>query len=134
MPINENLAKLILRVTVGGLMIFHGIHKVINGHDFIRLKLTEVGLPEFIALGVPVGEVLAPALLILGYKTRLSALVIAFTMVMSIFLVFSDKLFSLNQNGGIAYELNIFFLLASIAIYFQGAGKYSLSSKVSAID
>lgn len=134
MHVNDNLAKLILRVTVGGLMFFHGIHKVINGHDFIRSKLTEVGLPEFIAYGVPIGEVLAPLLLIIGFKTRLSALVVAFTMVMSVFLVFSDKIFSLNQNGGIAYELNLFFLLASIAIYFQGAGKYAVSQKVSAID
>lgn len=134
MHVNDNLAKLILRVTVGGLMFFHGIHKVINGHDFIRSKLVESGLPEFLSYGVPVGEVLAPALLIIGYKTRLSALVVAFTMVMSIFLVFSSKIFSLNQNGGIAYELNLFFLMASIAIYFQGPGKYALSPKVSAID
>lgn len=81
-----------------------------------------------------INEILAPALIILGYKTRLSALVVAFTMVMSIFLVFSDKLFSLNQNGGIAYELNLFFLMASIAIYFQSLGQYALSPKVSAID
>lgn len=134
MPINENLAKLILRATVGGLMIFHGVYKLINGHDFIRSKLIDSGLPEFLTYGVPVGEILAPALIILGYKTRLSALVVAFTMVMSIFLVFSDKLFSLNQNGGIAYELNLFFLMASIAIYFQGPGQYALSPKVSAID
>lgn len=127
---NDDLGILLLRLGVGGLMIFHGIHKVLHGHDFVRTKLAEVGLPEFIALGVPVGEVLAPVLLILGLMTRLSALTIAFTMVMSIVLAFSDRLWTLNQFGGWAPELNVLFLLGSLAIFFMGAGRYAVDSKL----
>lgn len=127
---NDDLGLLLLRVGVGGLMVFHGIHKVLHGHDFVRTKLAEVGLPEFIALGVPVGEVLAPILLILGLMTRLSALTIAFTMIMSIFLAFSDRLWTLNQFGGWAPELNVLFLLASLAIFFMGSGRYAVDSKL----
>jgi putative oxidoreductase len=131
---NENLAKLILRVTVGGLMLFHGISKLIHGHGFIKDQLASASLPEFLALGVPIGEVIAPILLIIGFKTRAASLVVAFTMLMSIFLVFRDKLFALNQHGGLAYELNALFLFASLAIFFQGAGAYAVSRKISLLD
>ena len=78
--LKNHLAKLILRVTVGGLMIFHGIHKLINGHGHVAASLQGAGLPEFIKYGVPVGEVLEPLLMILGVLVRPSAAIVAFTM------------------------------------------------------
>lgn len=128
---NEDLAKLLLRWAAGGLMLFHGVHKLIHGHDFIRQKLSEAGLPEIMALGVPLGEVVAPILMMVGLLTRISSLVVAFTMVMSIYLVFGGgQLFTLNQNGGWLPELNILFLVSSMAIYLMGAGRYSIDAKL----
>lgn len=124
--LNENLGKLLTRLAVGGLMLFHGIHKVLHGDEFIRTKLAESGLPEFLALGVPVGEIVAPTLVIIGLATRVSSLTIAFTMLMSIFLALTDQLFKLNQYGGWYIELNMFFLLCSLAIFFHGPGQYSV--------
>jgi len=66
MFLNDDLGKLLSRIGVGGLMLFHGIHKLIHGHDFIRSQLSAAGLPEFLALGVPVGEVLAPISIIMA--------------------------------------------------------------------
>lgn len=127
---NDDLGRLLLRLGVGGLMIFHGIHKLFHGDEFIRSKLSEAGLPEFIALGVPVGEILAPALLILGLATRLSALTVAFTMLMSIFLAFSGRVWTLNQVGGWVIELNVLFMLSALAIFFLGSGRYAIDSKL----
>lgn len=127
---NDDFGKLLLRLAAGGLMIPHGIHKLLHGDEFIRSKLAEAGLPEFIALGVPVGEILAPVLLILGLATRLSALTVAFTMVMSLVLAFGGRFFTLNQHGGWTPELNILFLVSCLAIFFMGSGRYAVDSKL----
>jgi len=50
-------------------------------------------------------------------------------MVMSIYLVFADKLFTLNQVGGWVAELNALFLFSSLAIFFHGAGRYAMDAK-----
>lgn len=73
--------KLALRLTFGGLMLFHGVAKIQHGVGWIAGALQEQGLPAFIAYGVFVGEILAPILIILGLFTRPAALVYAFTLV-----------------------------------------------------
>lgn len=121
-----NLAALTLRLSVGILMLFHGVSKMINGHDFITLVLGKAGLPSFLQYGVPLGEVIAPILLILGVYVKPSAILIAFTMFASIFLAFGDKIFSLNPYGGVLYELNLLFLFSSLALVFLGSGQWGL--------
>lgn len=132
--INDNLALLLLRLAVGGMMLLHGIHKLVGGHGFIEGKLIEAGLPGFLWLGVPVGEVLAPILMIIGYKTRISSLVVAITMAMSIYLVFMSKIFTLNENGGWIIELNVLYLVGALAIFLQGPGNYAISNKQGLLD
>ena len=121
-----DLALLLTRVATGGLMLLHGYYKIINGHDKIGSLLVSAGLPEFIKYGVPVGEVIAPILLIFGFLSIPSALIIAFTMITSIYLVFWDKLFTLNQTGGWIIELNVLFLVSSLTIALIGPGKFAL--------
>ena len=53
----DDQAKLLLRITVGFTMLFHGIAKF-NGIGFISGTLAGIGLPEIIANGVYIGEVL----------------------------------------------------------------------------
>lgn len=124
---NENLAALLLRLAVGGLMLFHGVHKLMHGYDAVGSMLSSAGLPEVMKHGVLVGEVLAPLLLIIGLWTRPAALVVAMTMVMSIVLAFRDKLFTINQFGGWVIELNMLYLLGALALVFLGSGKYAVS-------
>jgi putative oxidoreductase len=84
-------------------------------------------LPAFIGYGVYVGEVVAPLLLIAGILTRPAALVLAFDMLMAIVLVQRSKFFTLNQGGGWTVELEMFFLLAAVAIFYFGSGRYAVS-------
>lgn len=109
-------------------MIFHGIYKLIHGHDFIINQLSAKGLPTWLWLGVPIGEVIAPLFVILGIATRLSATLIAITMVMSIFLVKGMGIFNLTNTGGLAGELNLLFLFSALAIAFIGPGRIKLYS------
>ena len=80
---HEDFGKFLLRLAVGGLMLFHGLHKLFAGIDGISGMLIAKGFPGFIAYGVLLGEVVAPCLIILGILTRPAALGLAFTMVVA---------------------------------------------------
>lgn len=77
---NEDIGKLILRLTSAGLLFLHGSHSAIYGIQHVKNMVTAVGLPEFIAYGNLIGEVVAPILVMVGYKTRIAALIMAFNM------------------------------------------------------
>jgi putative oxidoreductase len=124
---NNELGKLLLRCCVGGLMMFHGIHKLIHGHAFIVSKLKAVGLPVLLVAGVPLGEVVAPLFIVLGIFTRPAALVEAFSMGMAVWLVHMGSLTAINEQGGYDLELQAFYFFGSLAVFFLGAGRYSLS-------
>ena len=123
---HEDFGKLLLRLVVGGLMLFHGLHKLIGGVDGISAMLVAKGLPGFIAYGVLVGEVVAPILLILGVLTRPAALVLAFTMIVAWLMVGLGETVQLEKTGAWAIESLVYFFVAALAIAFIGAGKYSL--------
>jgi len=124
---NDDLGKLLLRFAVGGLMLFHGIHKLIDGVGGIGGMLAAKGLPEFIAYGVLVGEVVAPILIIVGVLTRPAALTLAFTMVVAWLMVGLGKTWALDKTGAWAIESLVYFFIAALAIAFLGAGRYSLA-------
>jgi len=123
----DHVGKLLLRLSVGGLMLFHGIHKLSHGFGIIGDMLVKNQLPRELMWGVIVGEVLAPVLLIIGWMTRPAAALVAITMGMSIYLVFRDSLLTLNEFGALTYELNLIYLFGALAILFLGAGPFSIS-------
>lgn len=108
-------------------MLFYGIHKLQNGIDFIQSRLTDFGLPEFIGYGVYVGEIIAPVLIIIGFRTRIAAIVFAVNCLSAILLVQTDQVYSLNPSGGWALELLFIYFSVSTALAFSGGGKLSIS-------
>lgn len=125
----DDLAKLILRFAVGFLMIFHGVAKVSHGVGFIEGQFESMGLPAFLAYGVYVGEIIAPFMLLAGFRVRIASLLIIATMIVAIFMAHSGDIFALNKYGAWAIELPMFYIFTSLAIFFLGAGKYSLDKK-----
>ncbi|HEU4995101.1 MAG TPA: DoxX family protein [Gemmatimonadaceae bacterium] len=124
----EDLGKLILRLSVAVLLGFHGLAKIKGGIAWMSGPLAEHHIPSFVAYGVYVAEVVAPILLLLGILTRPAALVIAFDMCMAIFLVVKSKAFEINpRGGGLGAELELMFLLTSLAIFFLGSGRIAVS-------
>ena len=128
---SNDLGKLVLRLGLGAILLFHGINKINHGVAWIRPRLAQVGLPGFLAYGTYLAEVLAPILLIIGYRVRLAALIIAFEMVMATFLVLRHEIFSLSQapGGAWAIELQALIFLAAVAIAFLGSGTYAISRR-----
>ena len=122
----DDLGKLLLRLAVGGLMLFHGLHKLFGGVGFISGMLVEKGLPGFIAYGVLIGEVVAPCLIILGILTRPAALVLAFTMIVAWLMVGTGETFALDAVGAWALESLVYFFTGALAIACLGAGRFSV--------
>lgn len=126
---NLDLGLLLARLGIGLPMLVYGISKLQNGIGFIQDLLTNIGLPEFLGYGVYIGEVIAPILLTIGYRTRLAGIVFSINCLTAIILAQSDNLFKLNEFGGWASELLAIYFTIGIALFFAGGGKYSLSNK-----
>jgi putative oxidoreductase len=105
--LNSDTGKLILRSSVGGLMLFHGVSKLMHpgSLDFIAGMLAGYSLPAILAYGVYIGEVLAPLMVIVGYKARLGGLLMAVNMLFALGLAHTGDFFSLSEHGGWMVEL-----------------------------
>jgi len=123
-----DLAKLLLRLSVGVLILFHGVHKMIHGIGGVKSMLDSAGLPEFFAYGVYIGELVIPIFIILGLYARVAAAVLGVNMLMAIFLAYGFS-FSLAKYGGVSMESPLLFLIMSILIVLLGSGKYAVNSK-----
>jgi putative oxidoreductase len=124
----DDIGKLLLRIAVGGLMLFHGVFKLQQGVGHIVGVLGEHGLPGFLAYGAYLAEVVAAILILAGFWTRLAALVVAFDMVMAILLVQRARIFTVNEmSGGWGIELEMLYLLGALALFFLGGGRYAVS-------
>jgi putative oxidoreductase len=125
-----SLASLILRLSVGGMLLLHGIQKIRGGAvalQGIKDTVTAANLPEVLAYGVYVGEVAAPILLILGLFVPVAGLLIAINMALAVYLAHQEQITQLNpESGSWAIELQMLYLAGGLACAILGAGKYSL--------
>ena len=124
---NPDIGLLILRITIGGLLFLHGVHKISAGIENQMQLLSNNGLPGQLMYFVYISEVIAPVLLLLGVFTRISALTIVMTMI-TILYVIPDPLFGLNQHGASVIELQLLYLLVPVALFFTGPGRYRLKN------
>ena len=125
---SDDLSKLVLRLTLGILLLMHGIFKVQNGIGGIMGMVASAGLPGWLAYAVYIGEVIAPILLIVGLYSRIAAVLIAINMIVAIALGHSGQLFMLTGNGALRLETQYFFLFTAVAGFFAGAGRFSMNS------
>ena len=125
----EDLGRLVLRVALALLLLFHGVSKLMGGVGFITGMLEKMGLPGAIGYLVYVGEVIAPVLILVGVWTRLAALIVAGNMIVAVLLVHTKEFFTMSQTGGWALELQGMYFFAAIALALLGAGRYSLAGR-----
>jgi putative oxidoreductase len=123
----DDAGKLLLRLMVGGLLILHGFHKLVHGPapGEISGMLAAHGLPGFLAWGVYLGELVGPVLILLGVYARIGGLLVLANMVVAILLSRGLHIFGLNEMGGLAIELEVFYGLSGLCVAMLGAGKFS---------
>jgi putative oxidoreductase len=119
------LGKLILRVSFGAMMLFHGRFKIINGVGGIEKMLSAHGYPTILAYGYWITEVAAPILMVIGLWTRISALAVAGGMVVATYLVGTDLL-GVTAVGAWDAEKTAVYLFACLATALLGSGRYAL--------
>ena len=92
-------------------------------------------MPEFVAYGVYLGEVVAPVFVLLGLWTRPAALVMAINMIVAVALEHRTQIFALDKmSGAWAIELPALYFLGSVAIVFLGAGRFSFFRRQGVLD
>jgi putative oxidoreductase len=125
----EDVGKLVLRLTVGVLMLLHGLAKISGGVSGIGGMLQSAGLPAALAYGAYVGEVLAPLLVIIGFYARIGALLMVVNMLFAIGLVHMKDILVLTKTGGWGIELQAFFLFSALAVALIGPGRYAINRR-----
>ena len=123
----EDLGKMVLRITVGGLLLLHGMHKVLNGIAPIKAMVAAHGIPDAVAYGVYLGEVLGPIMVLLGLFARIGGALIAVNMLVAVFLAGMAKAMTFNAMGGYALELEAFYFWGGVAVMLLGAGRISIA-------
>jgi putative oxidoreductase len=123
---NDDFGKLILRVAVGGLLLLHGVHKILTGIAPIQAMVVAHHLPAVVAYGVYLGEVVGPVMVILGLFARVGGALIVANMAMAVVLAGMGNLMTLNPMGGYALELEALYLFGGLSVMLLGAGRYSV--------
>jgi putative oxidoreductase len=122
----DDRGKLVLRIVLAVLILFHGVSKLIGGVGFISGMLVKAGLPGALGYLVYIGEVVAPLLILVGVFTRLAALVVVINMIVALLLVHTKQFFTLSDTGGWALELQGMYFGTAVALALLGAGRYSI--------
>ncbi len=125
---SEDVGKLILRVMLGGLTVFHGVAKLGDGSalNWIGRQLSDLGLPSVLAYGVYVGEIVAPLMVLAGVYCRIGAGLMVVNMLFAVGLVHTAELLTLNEHGGYALELQAFYTFAALAVMLMGSGRFAV--------
>lgn len=114
--------SLILRLSLGGLMLNHGIPKLMKLLDGDFQFGDPIGIGEKTSLILAVfAEFLCSILLALGLYTRLTIIPLAFTMVVAVFIVQQGSPFGERETG-------LLYLLPYLALFLLGSGRYSLDA------
>ncbi|MFH4965728.1 DoxX family protein [Gaetbulibacter sp. M235] len=128
MNTKQHIGLLIIRIGISFTMLIYGITKLIYDIDFIKDLFTQHGLPSFLGYGIYIGEIIAPILIILGFRTKLAGLVFAINCFAAILMVQLPNLLKLNEFGGWAIGPIFIYMIFGIALIFTGAGKFAIST------
>jgi putative oxidoreductase len=122
----EDLAKLLLRLGLGGLLLFHGAHDLLNDLGPIKAVLATYNISGAVAYAVYLGELIAPVLVIVGLFSRIASVVIVLYVVIALLLPKLAGVAAVSPSGGYALETEAFFLVMALAVALLGAGRLSL--------
>jgi putative oxidoreductase len=137
---NDAVSLLILRLTLGAVMLPHGAQKLLGwfgGYGFggtMSLFTDKMGIPAVLAFLVILAESFGSLGLIVGFLTRIAAFGIAWVMVGAIFLVHVRHGFFMNwfgQQAGEGFEYHLLVIGISLALLLSGGGKWSVDGIIS---
>ncbi len=121
-----HIVEILGRILLSAIFLINGIGKIFNYEGTIQY-MENFNVPGYLIIPAITVEILFPILLIIGYYTKFSALVLSlFTLVLAV--IFHTD-FS-NQMQLISFLKNIAIAGGFLIIFVYGPGKYSLDHKL----
>ena len=121
-----HIVEILGRILLSAIFLINGIGKIFNYEGTIQY-MENFDVPGYLIIPAIAVEILFPILLILGYYTKFSALVLSlFTLVLAV--IFHTD-FS-NQMQLMSFLKNIAIAGGFLIIFVYGPGKYSIDHKL----
>jgi len=121
-----HIVEILGRLLLSAIFLINGIGKIFNYEGTIQY-MEDFDVPDYLIIPAITVEILFPILLIIGYQTRFSALILSlFTLTLAV--IFHTD-FS-NQIQLISFLKNIAIAGGFLIIFVRGAGKYSIDHKL----
>lgn len=120
LPLNVDLALLVLRLALGIVFLAHGPMKLTKTKEMVA----GMGLSELQVRSIGIGEVVGSALVLLGIWPRVGAGIFMIVMLGAIY--FKSQKWKKNFSGDNGWEFEFMLLAAAFAIVLAGGGTYRL--------
>lgn len=120
LPLNTDLALLVLRLALGIVFLAHGPMKLTKTKEMAA----GMGLSELQVRTIGISEVVGSVLVLLGVVPQLGALIFVIVMLGAIY--FKSQKWGKNFSGQGGWEFEFMILAAAFAVFLAGGGAYSL--------
>ena len=114
------------RIFLSTIFLIEGINKILNYESAIEY-MENFSVPEYLAIPAIIVEILFPLLLVVGYQTKISALILAMFTLATALIFHTD--FS-NQMQLMSFLKNFAIAGGFLIIFAKGAGKYSIDQRL----
>ena len=122
MQIIQVLGRILLSI----IFLIEGMNKIFNYESTIEY-MENFSVPEYLATPAIIVEILFPLLLVVGYQTKISALVLAMFTLATALIFHTDFT---NQIQLTSFLKNFAIAGGFLIIFVRGAGKYSIDQKL----
>ena len=121
-----NIIDLLARISISLLFLINGYFKIVN-YDGTMEWIESFGLPGSLIIPAIILEIIAPILLIVGYKTKLAAAALGLFCLATAIIFHND--FG-NQIQLTAFLKNIALMGGFLFLFLNGAKDFSLDKKL----
>ena len=126
LPKMINIIDLLARISISLLFLINGYFKIVN-YDGTMEWIESFGLPGSLIIPAIILEIIAPILLIVGYKTKLAAAALGLFCLATAIIFHND--FG-NQTQLTAFLKNIALMGGFLFLFMNGAKDFSLDKKL----
>jgi putative oxidoreductase len=124
LPLNLDLALFILRLALAGILLYHGLPKVMNfGASVGGFQSMHIPAPTLSAAFAVLAEVIGGILILLGVAVDLAGLLVVIEMLGAIFAVHWSNGFDFTKGG---WEHPFSVLVMALVLALAGPGDYAV--------
>ena len=120
------ILELVGRIFISLIFLLAGVGKIFNYEGTIGY-MESYGIPGYLLIPAIAIEILFPLLVIIGYKTKFSAMILSLFAILLAIIFHTD--FS-NQMQLMSFLKNFAIAGGFLIIFVRGAGKYSIDQRL----